>query len=127
MEPTKTILVVEDDSLLVELIRNKLQNHGFNVFSCPSGKEAIDYLSSIVSLPNAIWLDFYLSDMNGDKLLTEILHHESWRDIPIVIVSNSSDGHNVDLAFSLGAKKYLLKTQYELGDIVQEIIKITSQ
>lgn len=118
------VLVVEDDPILLGVITKKLTIAGFDSFVCRTGADSIEYLKSAVTSPDVIWLDLYLPDMMGDDIMREIQKHESWKDIPVVVVSNVSDGEKIEATLSLGAKKYMLKSQYELEEIIEQIQKI---
>ncbi len=117
------ILVIEDEALLLQAISKKLEIDGFRVVTATTGQQAVDYLNSLPELPNAIWLDYYLKDMNGLDFMNEMTKNEAWKKIPVVVVSNSASNEKVHTMLALGAKKYLLKAQYRL----EEIIKIIKQ
>jgi CheY-like chemotaxis protein len=121
-----TIMVVEDETLLLQAISKKLKLSGLDVISCASGQQAIDYLTSLDELPSAVWLDYYLKDMNGLAFMQTIKDNPAWRGIPVVCVSNSMSPEKVHNMLALGAKKYILKAEYRLDEIitiVQELIK----
>lgn len=118
--PTKkpTIMVVEDEELLLKAITHKLTRSDFDVVSCMAGTQAIDYLEQFPTLPQAIWLDYYLKDMNGLEFMQHIRANPKWKHLPIMVVSNSADPTNLHNMLALGASKYLLKAEYRLEDII---------
>lgn len=121
-----TIMVVEDETLLLQAITKKLKLSGLDVISCASGQQAVDYLNSLDELPDAVWLDYYLKDMNGLAFMQTIKDNAKWHNIPVVVVSNSASPEKVHNMLALGAKKYILKAEYRLDEIitmVQELIK----
>jgi CheY-like chemotaxis protein len=121
-----TIMVVEDETLLLQAITKKLKLSGLDVISCASGQQAVDYLNSLDELPDAVWLDYYLKDMNGLAFMQTIKDNTKWQNIPVVVVSNSASPEKVHNMLALGAKKYILKAEYRLDEIitmVQELIK----
>lgn len=113
-----TIMVVEDEELLLKAITHKLTLSGFDVVSCTAGKQAIDYLEQFPTLPQAIWLDYYLKDMNGLEFMQIVRTNPKWKHLPIMVVSNSADPANLHNMLALGASKYLLKAEYRLEDII---------
>lgn len=115
---TTTIMVVEDETLLLQAITKKLKLSGLDVISCSSGQQAIDYLTSLDELPAGIWLDFYLKDMNGLAFMQTLKQNPKWQDIPVVVVSNSASPEKVHTMLDLGAKKYILKAEYRLDEII---------
>ena len=122
MEPIKKIiLVLEDEDLLLQAISKKLKLSGYGVVSCTQGKQALDYLASIEKKPDAIWLDYYLGDMNGLEFMKFVKDNPLWKDIPVMIVSNSAGEEKVHNMLALGAKKYILKANERLEDIIKEL------
>src|SRR6266568_1402352 len=116
-----TIMVVEDETLLLQAITKKLKLSGMDVLSCSSGQQAIDYLESLDELPDAIWLDYYLKDMNGLAFMQSLKQKPEWTNIPVLVVSNSASPDKVSNMLALGAKKYILKAEYRLDEIIAMI------
>lgn len=116
-----TIMVVEDETLLLQAITKKIKLSGMDVLSCASGQQAIDYLGSLDELPDAVWLDYYLKDMNGLAFMQQLKENPKWADIPVLVVSNSASPEKVTNMLGLGAKKYILKAEYRLDEIIQMI------
>ena len=113
-----TIMVVEDEVLLLQAITKKIKLSDMDVLSCASGQQAIDYLNSLDELPDAIWLDYYLKDMNGLAFMQQLKMNPKWADIPVMVVSNSASPEKVHTMLGLGAKKYILKAEYRLDEII---------
>ncbi|HSD56308.1 MAG TPA: response regulator [Candidatus Saccharimonadales bacterium] len=113
-----TIMVVEDETLLLQAITKKLKLSGMDVLSCASGQQAVDYLNSLDEMPDAVWLDYYLKDMNGLAFMQELKQNPKWADIPVLVVSNSASPDKVSNMLGLGAKKYILKAEYRLDEII---------
>jgi two-component system, chemotaxis family, chemotaxis protein CheY len=116
-----TIMVVEDEVLLLQAITKKLKISNLDVLSCSSGQQALDYLDSIDELPDAVWLDYYLKDMNGLAFMQQLKANPKWEDIPVMVVSNSASPEKVHNMLGLGAKKYILKAEYRLDEIIEMI------
>jgi CheY-like chemotaxis protein len=70
-------------------------------------------------LPCAVWLDYYLKDMNGLAFMQTIKENPKWSHIPVVVVSNSASPEKVNNMLALGAKRYILKAEYRLDEIIQ--------
>jgi DNA-binding response OmpR family regulator len=121
MKEHPTIMVVEDETLLLQAITKKLKLSGMDVLSCASGQQAIDYLKNLDQLPDAVWLDYYLKDMNGLAFMQELKLNEAWTNIPVLVVSNSASPDKVSNMLALGAKKYILKAEYRLDEIIAMI------
>jgi CheY-like chemotaxis protein len=124
MSDGKTILVVEDEKLLLEAITKKLQMNGYEVVECATAREALNYLEHDNPLPVAIWLDYYLPDMNGFEFVQKFKQNSAWEKVPVLVVSNSASEEKVEAMMALGVKKYLLKTDYRLDDLVKMLPEI---
>lgn len=111
-------MVVEDETLLLQAITKKIKLSDMDVLSCASGKQAVDYLNSLEEMPDAIWLDYYLKDMNGLAFMQELKANPKWADIPVLVVSNSASPDKVHNMLALGARKYILKAEYRLDEII---------
>lgn len=116
-----TIMVVEDEVLLLQAITKKLKLSGMDVLSCASGQQAVDYLNNLDELPDAVWLDYYLKDMNGLAFMQQLKANPKWENIPVLVVSNSASPDKVNTMLGLGAKKYILKAEYRLDQIIEMI------
>ncbi|MDQ3099374.1 MAG: response regulator [bacterium] len=115
------IMVVEDEAILLQAITTKLQKNNIKTVSCVGGKQALEYLENLDHLPDAIWLDYYLKDMDGLGFAQELKKNEQWAKIPIIVVSNSASPDKVKNMLALGINKYILKAEYRLDDIVKLI------
>jgi CheY-like chemotaxis protein len=124
---TLTVMVVEDEELLLKAITKKLELAGKNVVSCLSGQQALDYLNNMPELPGAIWLDYYLKDMSGLDFMSQIKKNPNWTNIPVMVVSNSATTDKVTQMLALGAKKYILKAESTLGELVGMVDEIVGE
>lgn len=120
-----TVLVIEDEKLLLMAITKKISAEGIDVVGCETSKSAFQKLETGL-IPDLIWLDYYLADQNGLQVVTKIKQDSRWSHIPIMVVSNSASGDKVHNMLALGVDKYLLKADYRLEQlvaIVNDLIK----
>src|SRR5688572_10040628 len=122
-----TVMVVEDEELLLQAVTKKLKLSDIDVLSCLSGQQALDYLESIDNVPDAIWLDYYLKYMNGLAFMETLKKNPAWQNIPVIVVSNSASADKVHHMLALGVKKYILKAEYRLDEIIQIIRDLISE
>ena len=122
-----TVFVIEDEDLLLDAIVRKLKLSNISVVSCKSGKEAVGILKSLDKIPNAIWLDYYLKDMDGLEFMNAIKKDPRLADIPTIVVSNSASAEKVNSMIALGVKKYYLKAESKLDNIIEHIRDIINQ
>jgi len=122
-----SIMIIEDEELLLKAIAKKISSNGHKIVSCTSAHQAIDYLKNIPELPDGIWLDYYLGDMSGLELMKVLHDNKKWKNIPVAIVSNSADDNKVKNMLALGAKKYVLKAEHRLEEIIKILIKMIEE
>jgi len=121
-----TVLVIEDEELLLDAIARKLKLNGLSVMLATSAVEALKILNVAQKLPDAIWLDYYLTDMNGLQFMNALKKNDKLADIPTIVVSNSASDDKVKNMLALGVKKYYLKAENRLDEIiayVKEFVK----
>jgi CheY-like chemotaxis protein len=122
-----TIMVLEDEGLLLQAIAKKLQLSYLNPISCTSAEQALDYLTNMTQTPDAIWLDYHLKGMDGLAFMERLKDNPKWKDIPVLVISNSASPEKVHHMLALGAKKYILKAEYRLDDLIKIIKDFVSK
>ncbi len=78
-------LVVEDDVMTRELVREMLKKEGWTVIEAENGKVALERLQD--RRPDLILLDLMMPEMDGFGFTTELRRHEEWSDIPILVMT----------------------------------------
>jgi DNA-binding response OmpR family regulator len=102
-----TILVVDDDKVLLNAIRLTLESDGHRVLTAQSGQEALQLLEgNAVSL---ILADIAMPGMNGYQLLHRVREVPEWIPIPFVFLSARSMDSDVRFGKELGVDDYLIK------------------
>lgn len=115
------VFIVEDEKLLIKAIQRKLEKAGIESDYSELGVEAIEKLSKLKDLPDVIWLDYYLPDINGIEFIKRVKGDDKLKNINIVVVSNSANDQNVGVIMALGAKKYIIKAEHTMEDIIESI------
>jgi len=59
--------------------------------------------------------------MNGLAFMQELKLNPKWENIPVVVVSNSASPEKVNNMLALGARKYILKAEYRVDEIIEMI------
>jgi len=122
-----TVMVVEDEVLLLEAITKKLQLSNYLVKGFSSGREALGELKKSADLPDLIWLDYYLGDINGKEFLEMMKSILGDKWIPVMVVSNSASPQRVAEVMDMGVNKYLLKAEHRLEDLITAARDILGQ
>jgi two-component system alkaline phosphatase synthesis response regulator PhoP len=99
-----TILVVDDEKNIVELMRMYLRNEGFQIEAAYDGREALD--KAAAGKPALIVLDLMLPEIDGMEVCRR-LRKES--DVPIIMLTARSDDMDKIIGLELGADDYLTK------------------
>ena len=105
---TRTILVIDDDSAILEMLAWALEDAGYTVAAVSSGREALQWIraaSAVGEPPVLILLDLALPGMSGQQVVAAL--HEQWgaRVWPIIVISADSRaelrGRELGAAFTL--------------------------
>lgn len=101
---TTTVLVVEDDNSIRNLIGTTLKSHDYQYLMACDGKSAI--LEASTHNPDVMFLDLGLPDIDGVQIIHKI---RSWSNMPIIVISARSDDDDKLAALDAGADDYLTK------------------
>ncbi|MGZ4132161.1 MAG: response regulator transcription factor [Actinomycetota bacterium] len=99
----RTVLVVEDEQKIRELLRGYLERAGYSVLTTGSGAEAISLASS--ALPDLIVLDLGLPDVPGETVAREVRHTA----VPILMLTAKASEDDRIAGLELGADDYVTK------------------
>lgn len=116
-----TILLVEDERSLSEVLGYELKRSNFDVEFAYDGEEALEKLEKIK--PDLILLDLILPKINGFDVLEKIKRDFDTRSIPVIVLSNLGSDDDIKRAIKLGAVDYYVKAQHPLLEIVEKISK----
>jgi CheY-like chemotaxis protein len=112
-----TILAIDDDPTIHDLLKRFLTKQGFNVTTATSGAEGLRLARELE--PEAITLDVMMPGMDGWAVLTALKANPKTADIPVVMMTMVDDRN---LGYALGASDYLLKPidQRNLGSVLDK-------
>ncbi|MBU3964214.1 response regulator [Patescibacteria group bacterium] len=117
----KKILIIEDEELLLNLLKKKLSELGYEVFTAIDGLQGLEGIKEIV--PDLILLDIVMPKMGGFELLEKKQEDDSIKNIPVIIISNSGQPVELEKAKQLGANDWLVKTEFDPVEVVEKVIK----
>ncbi len=110
-----TILAIEDEHSISNLISTILTSNGYKVILAHSGKEGLSLIQS--HRPDIVLLDLGLPDMDGLDVLKSL---RTWSSTPVIIVSVRGKEQEKVLALDLGADDYLTKP-FGTGELLARI------
>ena len=78
----KKILIIDDDPDIVELIKNRLQQHGYEIVSCNDGDSGVK--KAVASLPDLIIMDVMMPNLSGGEAVKLLKSNTITQHIPII-------------------------------------------
>ena len=103
----ETVMVIEDEKEIRDLIRYNLERAGFRVQVISDGEEGVR--QAFASRPDAVVLDLMLPGRSGLEVLRELREEPTTRDLPVVVLTARSAEMDKLLGFEHGADDYLTK------------------
>ncbi|MFO8064565.1 MAG: response regulator [Spirochaetota bacterium] len=103
----ETILVVDDERDILELVAYNLEKEGFHVITVETGTAALDQVRSAV--PDLVVLDLMLPDVDGLAVCKQLKAERSTASVPILMLTAKSEDTDVVAGLELGADDYLTK------------------
>jgi len=115
----KKILMIEDDTFLRNLYRDKIEKAGFNFLEATSGAEGMNKIMS--EKPDLVILDILLPMKGGFDVLEEMNDNGMIVDIPVIILSNLKQSVDIEEGRRLGARDYFIKSEVNFSDLLESI------
>ena len=112
------ILIVDDEADLVSVLRLGLELEGFEVIDAGDGELGLERARK--DHPDLVLLDLMLPKLDGYKVCRALKFDESYKRLPIFILSARPGEQDRRLAFEMGAEAFITKP-YELSDLVARI------
>jgi CheY-like chemotaxis protein len=124
VDPEKkyTILVVEDEGLLRELLVEKMNIEGFQTLEANDGDIGLEI--ALDKKPDLILLDMLMPRMSGMEMLKRLRADERGRSLPVIVLSNLNEKESVAESAEQGVVEYLIKSNFSLEDIIVKIREI---
>lgn len=117
--PNQPILLVEDSPEDFEATERALRRAGLKnpIYRCVDGEEALDFLhrrgnygdGADAPRPGIVLLDLNLPGTDGREVLVEIKGDPVLKQIPVVVLTTSSDQRDIDACYRAGANSYIQK------------------
>ena len=117
----KKVLFVEDEAALQKALTDILTQAGYKVVSALDGEIGLRLAKS--EKPDLILLDIILPRLNGFEVLKKLKENPELKEIPVIVLTNLEKIEDVEKAIELGAKTYLVKTQYTIDEVIEKIKK----
>ncbi|WP_128548630.1 response regulator transcription factor [Larkinella soli] len=105
-DSTPTILVAEDEPLMLKMLTYCLQKEGYRVVPASDGRQALDYLKT--SVPDLVLTDLMMPYHSGLEVVEFVKQTLNVR-IPVIVLSAVEETTDVEKAFQLGADDFTTK------------------
>lgn len=121
-----TVLIVEDDAFILEVLQKKLQQKGYDVLGAGDAQSGFTVLKS--QSVDLVILDILLpGGANGFLLLKDIKSNDALKNIPVVILSNLSEKKDVERGLKLGAVDFMVKANNTPNEIIAKVEQVLNQ
>jgi len=117
----KRILLVEDENIMIDLLQRKLSREGYEVFVARNGEEGLKKMREMDPKPDLILLDIIMPKMGGFEVMEEMAKDEDLKKIPVIVISNSGQPVELDKAKKLGARDWLIKTEFDPREVLEKV------
>lgn len=117
----KKVLLVEDEEIMINLLKKKLVQEGYEVSIAKNGEEGLSMMKEVK--PDIILLDIIMPKMSGFEVMEEMRKDTELKKIPIVVISNSGQPVELDKAKELGARDWLIKTEFDPQEVIEKVIR----
>ncbi len=119
MADRKRVLIVEDEPLLGNLLKQRFESEGVEVLLARDGEEAINVLRG--TRPDLILLDIILPKISGFELLEMMQADPQIEKAPVIITSNLGQDTDVQRGQTLGAIEYFVKAKVSIEELVEHV------
>ncbi|MGG6231645.1 response regulator [Tenacibaculum sp. SDUM215027] len=106
MSKEKKIVIAEDNSVFLLLIKLKLEKEGYELFVAEDGKKAIELIET--HQPDLILTDIMMDYLSGLEVISHV-RNVLKMNVPILVFSASGQEEMVTQAFNLGANDFMVK------------------
>jgi len=124
-EANKKVLLVEDDSLLANILMDMLIREKFDAVNVKDGLQVMETARKFQ--PDLVLLDLILPGLDGFEVLRQLKEDNKLKTVPVFIISNLDSISEVKSAKALGAEDYFIKANSDIGKIIKVVQKRVNQ
>lgn len=122
----RKILIVDDDSFLLDMYALKFSQNNFEVYTAISGVGAIDKLTGGLK-PDIILMDIIMPEMDGFEMLEKINSLHLSPDSIKIVLSNKSEQRDIDRGNTLGIAGYIIKANSTPSEVIDQVTEILAK
>lgn len=117
------VCVVEDEDMISEMYRAKLEEENYQVFTADDGIKGYEVIKR--SRPDIALIDIMMPNKDGINLIKQLRKVDEFSKLPVIILTNNDEPKTVEKTYDLDVSFYLIKSQYQPSDvsrIVKEVL-----
>ena len=118
----KKVLIIEDDRVLREAVHFKLAHEGYEVIEASNGE--LGYQAILDESPDVVLLDVEMPKLGGIGVLEKL--KKNLIEAKVIVLTNVEESETLADAMELGVTTYLIKKDWTLDRVVEEIENITN-
>lgn len=118
------ILIIDDDSFLLNMYSNKFKKAGFDTAVLSSTEVALSKIKEKQLAPDVLLLDIIMPKMTGLELVERIKQENLLPDVVFVMLTNQSDNTDIEKAKELKVHGYIVKATTIPSEVVEEVTHI---
>ena len=119
------ILLVDDDRILAEMYRERLEIAGYNVEVSHNGESGLAKINHLK--PDIIILDLMMPKLSGYEVLSTIKSDPDLKDTPVIVFSALMRDASRDKAMEIGANNYLIKSEVLPRQLIKKVNAISEK
>lgn len=125
MPKNTKVLMVDDDKMLLDMYKERLDLAGFQVETSSNGEECLAKIHQVK--PDIVLLDIMMPKVNGYDTLASIKSDPQTKDIPVIILSALVRDINKSRAIEAGADDYIIKSEVMPADVIKKIENVLAK
>lgn len=125
VKPSYKIAIIEDDPVISQMYRFKLEADGYEVATAIDGKNGLELAQSM--LPDLILLDLMIPLLSGDKMLQQMRAQAWGKNIKVIVLTNISRADAPPILNGLNINRYVVKAQVTPSQIVETVKQVLGQ
>ena len=107
MQSKTRILVIDDNSTIMSIVKANLAGKGYEVLCADCGYDGLDM--AVAGAPDAIVLDRIMPDLDGNEVLQRLKQDNGTKNIPVMMMTGKNKAEDIADSLKLGAADYIVK------------------
>lgn len=115
----KKILIVEDETSIIQLYKLKFMEAKYEVFEASTGVAGLEIAKK--EKPDIILLDIIIPQYDGFAVLEMLKQDPATKNIPVILLTNLAQEEDKNRGVKLGAKDYLVKANFTPSEVLKKV------